>query len=486
MLSVATYNLNLSVILTERTSIENLIANGNYEAALRRYKNASLMKLVNKPVPYFPVAVIPYSTPNKEPLWILIRTALYQHANSYVIEGFPGIKTGGFRSGWSPGTPDKYTSINLANADLSGTKLRDCDFTLVDLYRANLCGADLRGSDFSLAFLRETDLRNCDLGTSSEKGHELAKLYKADSNQILFELAKSQLVERSTQDVERVQRFYVDDKTIKQWIEYLGDIDWTVRYIALSGLVGSLNYQEEVAVTSAIDDLFEQEVTDTVNGMEYTETSIDRLRITSDMTLLSELTYDAYFRLLLNAVAEIGDISVLPILVKFNTNDYEFLINAFVNIGEPIIDPLTHILNTGNSSLRISAAWVFGNMLGVDHSNHIRDKNLKVKIIQTLIDALPYCICPSDTGEEWQEICSEYSNYIPYDIPQKTGNWFEERIRDKYLLRRTIIRAFHMSGDRSIIPILEEISNNDLYEGKNVDGSIKEQVEWVINQLSRE
>lgn len=460
-------NLNL-----ERTSLENLVANGYLEAALRRYREVSLMPLRKKPHILFPCTWFDFrrDRPNREPLWVLMKTALGQHARDYIVKG----------------TPDKYIGINLANADLSSTKLPDCDFTLVDLYQANLRAADLRGSDFSKAFLLETDLRDCDLGTSSKKKHELTRLYISDSNLILFRLVKSQLVERSAQDVENGQRFYVDDQQAKEWILQLDNNDWSLQYIALSCLRELPNYHENDAVTLAINDLFEQEVIDTMNGKEYVETSIDRLRITADMNLLSELPYDDYFKLLLSTVAEIGDKRVLPILVKFNTEDYEFLTNAFVHSGEPIIDPLTNILNTGSLSLRISAAWVFGNMLWIDQLGHIKDKNLRLKIMQALVDALPYCVCPSDTVEEWQEICYEYSNYLPNDIPQRTDNWFEERMREKYRLRRTIIRAFHMSGDKSIIRILEEISNTDLYLGKNVVGSIREQVEWVINQLNKE
>lgn len=221
MLSLAEYNLRRSAVYIERTSVENFVASGNLEAALRRYKSASLAKLRNEPAFLCPLTWIPltwmplrYDMPNREPLWILIRSALNRHARAYVIEGIPAFSPSGYSSNKFPGTPDKYLGINLAYADLRGVKLSGCDFTLIDLYRADLRGADLRGSDFSRAFLLETDLRNCDLRSFPGETNQPAQLNSADDNNFLYEKTKSQFVLREQKDLENNHRCRKDSAKV--------------------------------------------------------------------------------------------------------------------------------------------------------------------------------------------------------------------------------------------------------------------------------
>lgn len=239
-LAVTDYNLNRTAVYVERTSVENLIANGQLEAALRRYRYSSLMKLKNRPHFLLPVITwigLGHTRPNKDALWQLIRSALNQHAYNYIEYGFPGNKGGPYRSDDTPGTPDKYVGINLSYVDLSETKLCNCDFTLVDLYKANLKGADLRGSDFSKAFLLETDLRNCDLGESAGEYNQFTKLYVSDSSDFLFDKAKSQFEQRRQVDLKSAHRYIIDNAQIGKWIEQLKDTRWSVRYLAVYGLL---------------------------------------------------------------------------------------------------------------------------------------------------------------------------------------------------------------------------------------------------------
>jgi|GEM_PF-5002918 len=235
-LAVTDYNLNRTAVYVERTSVENLIANGQLEAALRRYRYSSLMKLRNRP--HFLIPVITWiglwhTKPNKDALWQLIRSALNQHAYNYIEYGFPGNKGGPYRSDDTPGTPDKYLVISLAYADLRNVKLSGCDFTLVDLYHANLSGADLRGADFSKAFLFETNLINCNLGNATDDASFLTRLDISDDNKKLFEIVKSQLSHRKMKNISECRRYHVNSIQIDSWTNQLKSDNWQVRYIAL-------------------------------------------------------------------------------------------------------------------------------------------------------------------------------------------------------------------------------------------------------------
>lgn len=491
-LCMAVYSLNLSAVYIERTSFETLVTSGNLEVALRRYKSASLMKLRKEPYIFFPFITLTElfnDMPNREPLWIVIRSALNHHADNYIIEGFPEIQGGGWSSSHSPGTPDKYVGINLSYVDLSETKLCNCVFTLVDLYKANLKGADLRGSDFSKAFLLETDLRNCDMGESAGEYNQFTKLYVSDSSDFLFDKAKSQFEQRKQVDLKSARRYIVDNAQIGKWIEQLKDTRWSVRYLAVCGLLDELKHDRKTEeVRESLIALLKREVTIEIDGKEYI-TARPSIIDQGDQELIAE-TYDGYFTSLLKAVAELRDSSSISILVRFDVHKYNFLVKALVDFGKPSIEPLFEILNTGTLSMRKSAATVLGNMLWKEQENYISNERIRLKIIDSLHTSFfQQNAHPIDSVAEWDEIRAEYASYLPGETSAKKNSWYENRIYKKYRIRRYIVRAFSMTEDSIVLPILEEISRSDQYMEKNKNGKIhypvRKQAKGVIDELSR-
>jgi len=486
-LAVTDYNLNKTAVYMERTSVENLIANGELEAALRRYRYASLMKLRNRP--HFLIPVITWiglwhTRPNKDALWQLIRSALNQHAYNYIEYGFPGNKGGPYRSDDTPGTPDKYLFINLAYADLRNIKLSGCDFTLVDLYHADLSGADLRGADFSKAFLLETNLTNCNLGSATDDASFLTRLDISDDNKKLFDIVKSQLSYRKMKNISECRRYHVNSIQIDSWTNQLKSDNWQVRYIALFCINELPDSEITIDVQNALVELIERELVKDINGKKIVKVENQK---TTDLEQIVITPYDRYVELLLIACARTKSDRVTAMLVGLNCEEYQVLVNTLVNIGASAIDPLLEVLKYGPPELRKSAAWVLGNMLWKGQANYLADEKVRSKIVEGLYISFQHNAHPVDSLAEWDEVQAEYAEYYFEGEPIKNQNWFQERTEDKYWIRRYIIRAFSMVEDSIAVPILEEISRSDRYTEIDKNGRIiypvRIQVQQVIEQF---
>jgi len=235
---------------------------------------------------------------------------------------------------------------------------------------------------------------------------------------------------------------------ITQWIEQLNHSDWRIRDKAVSHLNRLKKEQKTERVRKALINLLEREVTAERDGKKYITTVIP------DPGQGKGEGFGEYIVNLLEAVANLRDARAVPILVEFMAGGGQAVEDALVEIGERCVDPLIEKLHKGaaglNLSLKAAAAKVLGRILKEKKTGYTAKGKIRVRIKQALFKALKENQHPTDASLEW----------------------YEMRVMERAWVRKNIVWALGESGDKDVIPVLEEISRTDPYKKKRKDGTI--------------
>jgi HEAT repeat protein len=267
----------------------------------------------------------------------------------------------------------------------------------------------------------------------------------------------------------------VADDSISAWKEKLNDKDWHKRYDAVYYLNKLGEKQKTEKVKKALIDLLWKEVTIEIEGKTYIRRGIPTpgWDTIADPKIRDGVAdgHAEYFSALLNAVVDLRDIRTIPILVEFMGHSRK----ALEEIGEPAVLPLIRTLHNEDPMVKSSAAKILGEMLEEKEGGYTARGETRKKIKDALIEALKENAQPKDRSEEWEEIIAERTSPLrpPGQLPDSTAKmWFETRIMLKSNVRLNVVRALTKLGDRDVIPLLKEISENDPYTEKRKDGSV--------------
>ncbi len=451
------YNLNYSAIIVARSSVENFLSTGDLEAAIKIYRDASLMELRRKPHLFYLWTWfnIGSTTPNKEPLWRLIRSELQRHSTKFSI-----------------GHEENILGLNLAFVDLKGVKLAGCDFSGVDLYKTDFRGADLRGCDFRNAILLKTDFRGADLGAFEEENIRSAKLYGIKKP--LPELDYVLKAKRSLIDLNTKTPFLVDTNQIQFWINNFKNEDWQERYFALAALNKLNAMQRREVIETAILGLLKEETTINLNGKPRVSSKIMSQRKETDSLKIIEegINYKDYFTELVISAIQLQDSTCLNIAVRFMESpfiDQKRVRDELLKLKDIAVNPLLKIFQTGTPGLKYWAAHVFW---GMAKNKKVKDKN-KSKIVSAIIEELEKSAKLTSFDEERISLEEEYLDFYPGEKPEFFGNkWHKKRINENKNTRKLIVDILVFFEEKKAIPILTEISQNDPYSEKKKNGEI--------------
>lgn len=308
-------------------------------------------------------------------------------------------------------------------------------------------------------------------------------------NRIFLVISLSSLLFTLYGNGQRTLKEKVADDSISAWIEKLNDPDWQKRDVAVCRLSQLNENQKTEQVRDALISLLKKIVIIEFNGKEYIRTGIPTpgLDTIPDPKLCDQIAhgYAEYFSGLLDAVVDLRDARTIPILIKFMGHSRKVL----VEIGEPAVLPLIRALYDEDPMAKCSAAKVLGDMLEEKEEGYTARGKTREKIKDALIDALKRNAQPKNRNEEWVEIITERTLHSPWEmLPDSTAEmWFETRVMLKADVRINVIRALSRLGDKDVIPLLKEISENDPYTKEHKDGTIyypvREEAAKIIKEL---
>lgn len=474
-IAMVEYRTQLNITDVSKMNILNLVSSGRLDVALRSYRDASLKTLRRKPISWNFITWFFYNkkTPNKEYLWILIKSELERHAKDYPVQ-----------------------MIDLSYADMKGVKLQNINFSFVNFYKADLRESDLRGCDFSSTFLYKTDIRNAIIETLNKNDNPLIGFriyenfdyygYKDEFENLLSYLKiNNQEYQKFLLDSAQI---IADDSQIDYWCKLLQSDDWEIRNNALCAISHLSSGQKKEKARSLLKELLNKELSIERNGELFiTKNIVKRKEEHQEKTVIPS---KEYYENLLTAVAELRDSVILSKIVWYITDPTvtdKRISDLFYFLGYDAIPHLINILDIGTPRLKLESAKILRRLLADEVKRESPDSLILKKIIGSYKNALLGNKHPVDTILEREEVKKEYSVFYPGKIPLLGGKWFKSRANTKKDIRVELLKSLReikSTKDKEIIKIIKDIAANDLYYNKNNDDYlVRRSAQKTLNKL---
>jgi len=188
-------------------------------------------------------------------------------------------------------------------------------------------------------------------------------------------------------------------------------------------------------IFKAIIDLFKKEVDREKIKEEFFRRGGVAENLPKDIAYINSEEYGMYHGYLCNLVGKTGDKNLLPLLVEYCLRK-----EVLINFGDLGVDSVINVLKTSNNPDRkVSAIRVLGEMLKPKETGYVASAETRNRIEEALI--------------------------------QTTKD------SDRYI-RSAAVSALGDSGNKSVIPILEDIAKNDPYHFERKDKT-SEKVETI-------